>query len=340
MSFLEKHRKACGIIVVLIVLAAVALSAGFFLNKNPEKQLAAQLELGNRYLEEMDYEQAVVAFTKAIEIDPMNTEAYLGLSDAYAGLGDMEQAISVLETGYELTQDERLRERLEELQADGNTGSAEAGGESETDELPYIEFPFAPEDILTIAGYNVLDGFHMEEVVQAASAIMPNALDQEGVLDYTGWQYGLRSGVFNMELWQEGEASRSNITHAYAGYYPNNEYGMVLFISRVPSGDEIPLIESKVKPGISYEEALDTLGITQAVEAVLDGKGSSFESSHGNVQVWIEDMDADSDIADGAEIVYGRHIWLDVFSQEYHCFISLIFQDDILEQISIEDQTE
>ncbi|SDZ88460.1 TPR repeat-containing protein [Oribacterium sp. KHPX15] len=47
------------------------------------QQIKKQLTLGNKYLIDIDYEQAILAFNKVIEIDPKNTEAYKGLGDAY-----------------------------------------------------------------------------------------------------------------------------------------------------------------------------------------------------------------------------------------------------------------
>lgn len=39
--------------------------------------------MGVRYLSEGNYEEAIIAFTAAIEIDPKRAEAYVGRGDAY-----------------------------------------------------------------------------------------------------------------------------------------------------------------------------------------------------------------------------------------------------------------
>jgi tetratricopeptide (TPR) repeat protein len=59
-------------------------------------QSAAELlSLGEKYLLELDYEQAIVHFTKVIEIEPMNVRAYIGRGDAYVHLnGQLELAIA------------------------------------------------------------------------------------------------------------------------------------------------------------------------------------------------------------------------------------------------------
>lgn len=74
------------------------------------------LKLGNKYLLEENYEEAVVAFIKAIEIDSRNVDGYIGLADAYIGLGDIEAAMDILEKGYAISGEERLVQKGEELQ--------------------------------------------------------------------------------------------------------------------------------------------------------------------------------------------------------------------------------
>ena len=60
-----------------------------------------QYDLGVRYLSEGNYEEAVVAFTAAIEIDPKRPEAYIGRGDAYALSGDTEDNLSAAQADYE-----------------------------------------------------------------------------------------------------------------------------------------------------------------------------------------------------------------------------------------------
>lgn len=55
-----------------------------------------QYDLGIRFLSEGNYEEAIIAFTAAIEIDPKQPEGYLGLADAYVAQDDIIQAIQIL----------------------------------------------------------------------------------------------------------------------------------------------------------------------------------------------------------------------------------------------------
>lgn len=74
-----------------------------------------QFDLGVRYLSEGNYEEAIIAFTAAIKIDPKQVPAYLQLADVYMELDDVDSAIAILESGYAETGDEALREYLDAL---------------------------------------------------------------------------------------------------------------------------------------------------------------------------------------------------------------------------------
>lgn len=69
----------------------------------------AQYDLGVRYLSEGNYEEAILAFEAAIEIDPRNADAYLKLAQACEQREDYAKALQTLETGLEQTDDQRLR---------------------------------------------------------------------------------------------------------------------------------------------------------------------------------------------------------------------------------------
>lgn len=70
----------------------------------PKARIKKQLKLGDKYISELDYENAVLAYKEAIQIDPKNEEAYIALANAYLGYadfclenGDEERAIKSLD---------------------------------------------------------------------------------------------------------------------------------------------------------------------------------------------------------------------------------------------------
>lgn len=90
--------------IILTCVIAIALGAGIAVYANgPERRLEKQLSLGDRYLSDLNYEEAVAAYQAAIEIDPMNVKGYEGLAEAYVGLEDYDKAMDALHEGYETT---------------------------------------------------------------------------------------------------------------------------------------------------------------------------------------------------------------------------------------------
>ncbi len=83
-----------GIVAVATIVGAIVLSSS-----NSKNTPAELLSLGEKYLAELDYEQALVQFLRVIEIEPMNERAYLGAAEAYIGLGQTNEAIAILERG-------------------------------------------------------------------------------------------------------------------------------------------------------------------------------------------------------------------------------------------------
>lgn len=101
---------------LLMVLLAVNIGILIYLNSSAVR-VKNQLELAQRYLTDMEYEEAIAAFEAVIEIEPKNTEAWLGIVEAYICQGDFDNALKYAEKGYEATDDERLLEKLEMLES-------------------------------------------------------------------------------------------------------------------------------------------------------------------------------------------------------------------------------
>ena len=79
-------QKTRILIYILIAIAVVILgSMAILTNRSANKPVSAKekIDLGHAYLLDLSYEKAVLEFTEAIEIDPMNADAYLGLAEAY-----------------------------------------------------------------------------------------------------------------------------------------------------------------------------------------------------------------------------------------------------------------
>jgi len=65
-----------------------------------QPQSAAELlELGEKYLLELSFEQALVRFLRVVEIEPMIPRGYTGAAEAYIGMGQSDNAVAILEQG-------------------------------------------------------------------------------------------------------------------------------------------------------------------------------------------------------------------------------------------------
>ena len=65
--------------------------------KSKEAKVQEQLDLGSKYMAELDYESAIVALNKAIKIDPKNVDAYKMLAEVYEKSGRLDDARATLE---------------------------------------------------------------------------------------------------------------------------------------------------------------------------------------------------------------------------------------------------
>ena len=117
---ISKSKKKTWIVIAIaaVVVLALVIIIIKVLSKSPERRIQEQLDLGYKYLSELDYEQAVACFEAIIEIDPRNTDAYMGIVDAYRQSGDDEAALAAAERAYEATGESAFRDIIDELTPD------------------------------------------------------------------------------------------------------------------------------------------------------------------------------------------------------------------------------
>ena len=162
--------------IIIIILAALLLIGGgvtaFMLVKSSTGASAVEtaLRLAEKYLLEQDYEQAIIEFSKVLEIEPMNVDAYLGLAEAYIGLGDTKTAVAVLRSGLEVTGDSRLSDKIGEIRTPvfGSMGSVTILGE---------EYDIATTDTLFLSERGITNDILKQIVPQIAQLTNLMCLD-------------------------------------------------------------------------------------------------------------------------------------------------------------------
>ena len=87
--FVEKNKSVARRFVVLF-LAVMLLTAC----SSKATNAADKIELGQKYLTELNYTEAIASFTEAIKLDPNNIQAYMGRAEAYVALGEYDKALA------------------------------------------------------------------------------------------------------------------------------------------------------------------------------------------------------------------------------------------------------
>ncbi len=94
---MKNKRKVIVVFGIVILTALISTIAGLCLEVRKASEIAAYVELGNRYLSELDYEQAIVSYKQALELDENNYDASMGLAEAY----DSNQMYAYAEAAYQ-----------------------------------------------------------------------------------------------------------------------------------------------------------------------------------------------------------------------------------------------
>lgn len=176
-----KDKKKIGIIVgAVAVIIAVIIGVIASRGGNEGARLQKLLDAGAKYLAELDYEQAVVAYNEAITLDPKNVDAYIGLAEAYLGMGDFDAAREALEAGYAATGEQIFQDWITSIWESSQEPElpAEEPSESEEESVEddiwgYVEFDFDPKDV-TIMGYDLFENHYAEISAAVLSDLMTN----------------------------------------------------------------------------------------------------------------------------------------------------------------------
>lgn len=127
-----KENKKIAIAVVCVILAALLLAMIFVVSGSGHRKLNDFLDLGNKYLDDMNYEEAILVFDEAIAIDPKCAEAYLGKAQAQYALGQVDEAVSTLREGIERVDDStELEAYLQQILDEQAKAEAEAKAAAE-----------------------------------------------------------------------------------------------------------------------------------------------------------------------------------------------------------------
>jgi len=82
MNYKKKKRRKIVLVFVMFVTVLIVLQS-LYIQNTKAKKISENIGLGNQYLSELNYEQAIASYRIALDIDGKNAEAELGLAQAY-----------------------------------------------------------------------------------------------------------------------------------------------------------------------------------------------------------------------------------------------------------------
>ena len=94
---LDKMKITKKIVIIAVAVLVLLIGGGVaYATNTPTARADRQLNLGNKYLQEGKYQEAILAFQKVIQIEPKNISARLGLGQVYVSTKEYTKAEKVL----------------------------------------------------------------------------------------------------------------------------------------------------------------------------------------------------------------------------------------------------
>ncbi len=133
-------------IIIIVTAALLALGAGgaaiaFGASGKSSAHVARYMDVAERYLSDLNYEQAVIEFQNILEIEPRSVDTYLSLSRAYGYIGDYDSAKDILNKGIEVTGSSALKNELYDLEHSFKNTDTDPAGRTDTVKIGNNVYP-------------------------------------------------------------------------------------------------------------------------------------------------------------------------------------------------------
>ncbi len=157
-------------IAAIVIISIVAIVVVVTSKASSKDIYEEKIDLGRKYLLEMDYEQAILAFEDAINIDPKRTDAYLELAALYDKDGKTEEAIRILDKAEKNIDNDKDKEKILEIRKKikDDSGNIISSDKNESKDLKSNS-----EDSIDIKSQDNLDGTD-EQYDEDGSDILQN----------------------------------------------------------------------------------------------------------------------------------------------------------------------
>lgn len=178
----KKLLIAIGCILIALVLLVTCVAAAFLTGG---ESYVSVVESGYRYLEQGDYENAILMFNKARGMDEAQMDAYYGLYQAYVRMGQNSNAIAALNSGVMATSNNQLMDLLQQIQG----GNAQIPPSGQTPNSPTVN----PSGGQSSGNENGQNDSHFYASLNTS---LLNVVTRSNYSDYL-LRYGYASGVMS-----------------------------------------------------------------------------------------------------------------------------------------------
>ena len=117
---MKKKSNKKQLTIALIIIVCISALVICFMYKSlwsASAKVEKKLSIGEQFLADLDYDEALECYLEAIKIDKKCVDAYLGASEAYMAMGRMDEALEVLKIGYNETQNAKIQEQISIIDA-------------------------------------------------------------------------------------------------------------------------------------------------------------------------------------------------------------------------------
>lgn len=277
----KEGRRKKGILALLVILLvllgalAAGLGIGFLSMQNKEKQYFGFIDSANKYLTAMNYQEAELAYLKAIEAEPDKTEAYTRLSSIYIAQERWEDARKLLVKGINETDSQVLVKTYNRvmLMLDG--------AEAKVDTL--VDISVVSRDVTIDATiFDIAYGYTYTDYVQHYGQPIFVSENAQGGCDLTFDGYAGTLSYYNLP--DNHYIFDANTGLPYATSRPNE----VRF-------SDLSVIFGNYQGAVSFEKLQELFGAGVHVEEAGEQEGRQVAIAYHNCTLYV-DCDADGNV--------------------------------------------
>ena len=251
----KQIKRLAALLLAMLMLAACSSGAISAAN------VSEKIELGQKYLTELNYSEAVAAFTEVIELDPSNIEAYMGRAKAYVGLKQYDDAKSDYTTVIEKA------EELPYTQAQAYAGRAEVNDLTDQTEAAESDYTAAIElleedDVAEKENVEIdlITALKIKILQLHAEICMRLGLYDKAMADYAKLE---ELGV-DMTSDQEGQnnTQANQMGGAYNWYYTSEDGTTIKMLVNVQAGkSQIDAVADYASAGMTSEDIVEMIAL-------------------------------------------------------------------------------